>query len=350
MTTIDPAGDFYERARPFLYPDDTYPGVMASRSGQLVWYYNPLNWGGDPTQPWPMEVINPNAGCHDLHIVDLDGNGLPDVVCSSVFFAGTQAFIAYENAFNNWQIINNPFLDPSGNGIGDSVAFISVNGSARTNAVGATPTGIYWFQNPGTNRNGRWIPSFVGTGGSTNDVGETVIGVVPGGRTDNIIVASGEEPVGPWPPGLVEFSSAEGQSWSTTALDSTYRAVHEIDGGMNFGGLPFFLIAEQEQAGSACNSMGFIEHPADDPFCRVVVYQLQRGAGDAFVPILELSSLGSHNATYVSYNGGIAVVGANHNLYGAPDPALHVWFVTSGTLGKRAPRPRMGADSSGARR
>jgi hypothetical protein len=43
MSIIDPEGDFYERARPFLFPGDTYPGVVASRSGQLVWYFNPLN-------------------------------------------------------------------------------------------------------------------------------------------------------------------------------------------------------------------------------------------------------------------------------------------------------------------
>ena len=55
VSTIDPSGDAYERARPFLFPGDTYPGVMASRSDQLVWYYNPLNWGGDPTQPHTLE-------------------------------------------------------------------------------------------------------------------------------------------------------------------------------------------------------------------------------------------------------------------------------------------------------
>jgi hypothetical protein len=45
MSIIDPSGDAYERARPFLFPGDTYPGVMVSRSGQLVWYFNPLKEG-----------------------------------------------------------------------------------------------------------------------------------------------------------------------------------------------------------------------------------------------------------------------------------------------------------------
>jgi len=89
MTTIDPEGDAYEIARAFTWPGDTFPGVMASRSGQLVWYDNPTNWGGEPTQPWPMEVVNPNAGCHDMHVVDLDQDGLPDIVCSSTVYGGT---------------------------------------------------------------------------------------------------------------------------------------------------------------------------------------------------------------------------------------------------------------------
>ena len=345
MTTIDPSGDFYERSRAFLYPGDTYPGIMASRSGQLVWYYNPLNWGGDPTQPWPMQIINPNAGCHDLHIVDVDGDGLPDIVCSATFFAGTQSFIAYQNAFDNWQIVNDPFLDPDGNGIGDSVALVSINGSARTDVVGATPNGVWRFENPGSNRTDTWTPHFVGTGGSTNDIGETAIGIVAyGGSSDAIIVASSEEPNGPWPPGLVAFTSTDGgNSWSTTSLDSTYRAVHEISGG-NLGGVPFFIIAEQEQAGSACNSDGLNEHPADDPFCRVTMFEYQAGG---FTPTTELSSLGTHNQS-VTYNDGIAVAGANHNLYGATDPALHIWLVTPGS--GPPPPPPLGGLANGTYR
>jgi len=327
-TVIDPSGAFYERAVPFLYPEDTYPGIIASRSGQLVWYYNPLNWGGDPTQPWPMTVINPNAGCHDVHVLDADGDGKPDVVCSATYFGPSQSFIAYQNSFDNWQIVTDPFLDPSGNGIGDSVALVSINGSSRTNVVGATPTGVYWFQNPGSNRSGNWTPHFVSIGGSTNDVGETAIGTVPyGGSSDAIIVGSSEEPTGPWPPGLVALTSTNGGGfWSVASLDSTYRAIHEINGGDELG--PYFIVAEQEQVAPACNSNGFNEHPADDNACRVTLFQYN---GGAFVPTLELSSLGTQNQAYVAYGNGIAVAGANHDFYGATDPALHLWFLTAGS-------------------
>src|SRR5690349_16788149 len=94
-TAIDPAGDFYERSEALLYPGDTYPNIVASRSAQLVVYFNPANWGGDPTQPWPIQIINPNAGCNDLHVVDVDQDGWPDVVCSAIAGVGTKSFIAF---------------------------------------------------------------------------------------------------------------------------------------------------------------------------------------------------------------------------------------------------------------
>src|SRR6516164_6353658 len=97
----------------------------------------------------------------------------------------------------SWQIVTNPFLDPAGNGIGDSVNLVSVANSPRTNVLGATVNGVYWFQNPG-NRTGRWVPHLINNGGNRNDIGETALGVVPyGGGSDAVIIASSEEPTGP---------------------------------------------------------------------------------------------------------------------------------------------------------
>ena len=56
------------------------------------------------------------------------------------------------------------------------------------------------------NRTGVWAPHRVGSGGSKNGVGETAVATVAyGGPSDAIIVGSGEEPNGPWTPGLVAF-------------------------------------------------------------------------------------------------------------------------------------------------
>jgi hypothetical protein len=342
-STIDPSGDAYERARPFLFPGDTYPGVIVSRDGQLVWYANPLNWGGDPTQPWFMIVINPDAGCHDLRIVDLDGDGKQDILCSALFLAGTQSFIAYQNDWNSWQIVNDPFKDGSGAGIGDSVALASIAGSARTNVVGATTSGVYWFQNPG-NRTGAWVPHLVGNGGSNDAVSGTAIGTIAyGGSSDAIIAGAGEEFLGLWTPGLVAFFAGSNPqaSWTAKSLDSTYRAIHEISSA-TLAGSPLFIVAEQEQATLPCNSAGYNEHPSVSG-CRVELFEYQ---GGAFTPVTELSNLGTHNQSFVMYNGGLAVVGANHNEYGATDPALRLWYVTPGS----SPPPPPGTLANGTYR
>jgi len=325
QSVIDPSGDFYERMRPYQEPWEPFPGIVASRSGQLVWYINPNNFGGDPTQLWPMQVIA-DSWCHDIRVVDLDGDGLPDIVCSATTTHGTQSLIAYQvfNGNVGWQVINSPFVDPNGAVIGDSVNLISVNGSPRTNVLAATDNGVYWFQNPGANRTGPWVPHLINNGGSRNDIGETTLGVVPiGGSADAVVIASGEEPTGPWPNGLAIVSSADGRHWTPQRLDTTYRNTHEIDGGTELG--PFFIVGEQEQVAPGCNSINLNEHPPSIPDCRLMLFQYQ---GGTFVPTLELSGLGAHNQQYVPYGSGIAVVGANHGGYGATDPALHIWFVS----------------------
>jgi hypothetical protein len=322
-TTIDPEGDAYEITRAYTWPGDEFPGVMASRSGQLVWYYNPKNWGGDPTQPWPMQVINPNAPCHDMLIVDFDQDGLPDVVCSSTFYAGTVDFIAFANAYGDWTIVDDP-LRVNGESIGDYVALLSVSGSDRINIVGATPSGIYWFRNPlfvgGNPRTDLWMPFLVGAKRTGQSVGRAVVKNTPYGEaTDGIVAASGEEP---WPQGLVWYSPGTNPQarWTAHRLDSTYRAVHGMVSG-DFYGTPYFIVAEQEQAG------GTPTFPAEHPGIpsRVVMFTYAAGV---FNPTLEVSTQGSRNQSTVIYNNSLLVVGVNHNLLGTEWPALQAWLIS----------------------
>jgi hypothetical protein len=328
MTTIDPIGDAYERTRAFTWPGDTFPGFMASRSGQLVWYFNPMNWGGDPTQPWPMEVINPNAGCHDMRIVDVEQSGFPAVVCSSVFFSGTSDFIAFNNgAFDSWTIVNNPF-NVNGLSIGDFVAPLSVSGSAAINFVGATTNGVYWFRNPrlvgGNARTGQWTPFLVGGTGTGQAVGQAAVMNTPyGASTDGIVAVSSEEQYGPWTPGLVWYTAGSDPQaqWTAHPLDSTHRAVHEINSGV-FNGTPYFILGEQEQAG------GTPSCPAEHPGIPSRVMMFSYGAG-AFSPALELSTEGTQSQSTVMLGSDLVVVGANHNLCPTPFPALQEWLVSA---------------------
>jgi hypothetical protein len=324
-TTIDPVGDAYEITRAFTWPGDAFPGFMASRSGQLVWYQNPLNWGGDPTQPWPMRIINPNGGCHDMRIVDVDQDGHPDVVCSSVFYEGTDNFIAFANAYNDWTIVSNPF-QVNGEPIGDYLAPLSVSGGERINIVGATTSGIYWFRNPrfvgGNPRTDRWTPFLVGAAGTGQQVRQVDVKNTPyGAPTDGIVAASGEEAYGPWTQGLMWYSAGANPQaqWTAHPLDATYRAVHAINSDA-FNGMPYFIVAEQEQAG------GTPTFPAEHPGIpsRVVMFTY---SGGVFNPALELSTQGTRNQSIVSYNGNLLVVGVNHGLLGTQWPALQAWLI-----------------------
>jgi hypothetical protein len=319
MSTIDPAGVFYERSSAYTFPGDIYPSLVASRSGQLVLYLNPMNWGGDPTQPWWAEIINPNAGCNDLHIADLDQDGLADVVCSATSGLGTKSFIAFQNAYNDWQIVDDPFRIPgSSDSIGDAVALISINGGPRINVVGATEAGTYWFNNPklngGNPRSDSWQGSFVGGGNGGATIGT---GVFNGSR-ESIEVASYEEP---WAPGLVWYEPHPNARtpWIAHSVDSTYRDVHQINTG-SFYGIPYFIVGEIEQACGTPEVVG--DHPGIP--CRVTMFLFGNGAFSPF----QIYDQGTQNQSVIPYNGGILVVGANHDAYGTLYPALQAWLIT----------------------
>jgi hypothetical protein len=329
MTTIDPFGDAYEITRAFTWRGDAFPGVIASRSGQVVWYFNPKNWGGDPTQPWPMEVINPNAPCHDMRIVDVDQDGLPDVVCSSTYYAKTVDFVAFANAPRDWTIVNNPF-QVNGEPIGDYLAPLSVSGDARINIVGATTSGIFWFRNPlfvgGNPRTDRWTPFLVGAAGTGKAVRGVALKNTPyGASTDGIVAASGEEADGPWTQGLVWYSAGTDPhaQWTARQLDPTYRAVHGLNSGA-FNGTPYFIVAEQEQAG------GTPTFPAEHPGIpsRVMMFTY---TGGVFNPALELSTKGTRNQSTVTYQGNLLVVGVNHNMLAPQWPELQGWIIPQNT-------------------
>jgi hypothetical protein len=328
-TAIDPVGDFYEGSAAFLYPGDTYPGIIASRSRQVVWYHNPMNWGGDSTQPWKLQIINPNAGCHDLRIADVDQDGLPDIVCSATSVENKHSFRAFQNDQDHWEIVNDPFRvgtfitaiagGPSYR-VGDGIDLISISGGPRINVVGATNFGVYWFRNPkltgGNPRSDPWPGFNVGSG----NLGVSIATGVFNSSGEGIVVASNEQLPTPWTSGLVWYEppSDPTQTWFSHSVDSTYRAVHQINTG-NFDGTPYFIVGEQEQACGTPHIAG--AHP-DIP-CRVTMFRFNNGSFSAF-PIYQQ---GTQNQSVIPYDGGLLAVGANHGVYGTLYPALQAWLI-----------------------
>jgi FG-GAP-like repeat len=321
-TVITPTGNFYEHASPFLYPGNTYPDVVASHDGEITWFVNPANQGNDPTTAtWSRITINPGpAWCHDMDIADLNEDGLPDVACSASSLEGSAAFASIESSSNDWQTIE-PYP------IGDGIGLVSVKGSQRINVVGATAEGVNWYKNPaivdGNLLTETWEPFSVDGGDDSPNVNKTMIGVVPdyNGQDDAIVVASGEAT---WTPGLEWWGPQSDPTlpWTAHPIDSSYRAVHAVNGGV-FNGVPYFIVGEQEQAG------GTSQIPATHPGIpsRVTMFTYN---GSTFVPALQLSNRGTHNQAVMPYKGGLLVVGANHGLYGGYPP-LQAWYITSGS-------------------
>ncbi len=330
--TIDPAGEFYEQAAALPKAGEAYPDIVTSRSArmdgpyQLVLYSNPLNRGGNPRRPWPMQVINAEAGCHELRVADVDQDGLPDIVCSATKAGGTLSFIAFQNASGPWQIVADPFRLGSGIAtIGESIDLVSITGSPRINVVAANDAGVYWFENPrlsgGNPRTDPWPGHRIGEANR----GVSLASIDLKQPTASVVVASNEDVPEGWASGLVWYEALPDPAlpWMAHAIDPTYRLVHQINTGFT-GGHPYLVVGEQEQT---CGTPLIPAMHPDLP-CRVTMFRFD---GRAFVPF-PLSGQGTHNQSAIEYDGGVLVAGANHGIFNAPNRALQAWFVSQATL------------------
>jgi hypothetical protein len=321
---------YYERSRSFTYPGDRYPGVIASLYTRVAWLENPLNWGGSLCNDWGVQIINPNRGAHDLHLVDLDGDGKLDVLASGAQLPNNIAtgFLSFQNSYNSWVL--GAFVPPTGESI-DAVAIAGVNGGARTNIVACNPNNnsLYWYQNPGGSaaRSAGWTAHLIA---STSIAGQpactqgVTFASMSVGTRDIVIVASSETANSElWPPGLGYYdpgSNPDG-TWTFHQLNGTYRDVHQIATDV-LNGTHFFTISEQEQASQVCNKQGYNEHGNTYSGCRVAIFAWN---GNGFNTPTLVSNLGTHNQTLYQLNGVEYMAGANHAEYGPVDPAYNLW-------------------------
>jgi len=307
-------GGAYERARPLRFPGDAYPNVVASIGNRIVWFENPLNRGNRAalTRPWRAHVVNPDHGCHDIRIEDLDGDGKVDIVCSGAISLRAPEFVAFQNDPNHWQIV----YDVAD--VGDAIAVLRVGSDPLPHLVGADSTGnIFWYENPrargGNARTPHWVKHYIGPGNIGNSFAAGKLGsdkdsVVtaanehegPGGVTDDRGITWYEQPPDPSDP------------WIAHQLGPSYRDIHEISIGEWDGGTPYVLVAEQEQA---CDPARPESNPPTHPGtpCRISMFQWIRGAPYESV----LADASTQNQAVLPWRGGLLMADANHGAYGA---------------------------------
>jgi hypothetical protein len=320
-STIAAKGSAYERSRPIRFPNDRYPDLVASISNQIVLFENPSNHGRDVTKPWPVRVINPKHGCHDIRLEDLDGDGKTDIVCSGAVSLRAPEFVAFQEDPHHWQVVDE-VAD-----VGDDIAVLRVGSDDIPHLVGADQSGnIFWYENPrargGNARTAHWAKHFIGAGnvGNSFAAGRLPSGKYaiitaanehegPGGSTDDRGITWYEQPADPQDP------------WIAHPVATSYRDVHEINLGSWNGGTPYFLVAEQEQA---CDPARPEDNPPDHPGtpCRIAMFQWKNGALEEKV----LADTGTQNQVLLPWRGGLLMADANHGAYGG-SRAIHLRLI-----------------------
>jgi len=317
-TTIHPTWSAYERARALRFPGHAYPDVVASIGNRIVWFENPLNSGQTAQQraavfrPWRLHVINPSHGCHDIRLEDLDGDGKVDVICSGAIVLGAPEFVAFQNSPLDWQVVYN-VAD-----VGDDIAVLRIGTDPTPHLVGADHTGkIFWYENPrlqgGNARTANWVKHYIGPGnvgnsfaaGKWSSAKDDVLTVDnehegPGGAGDSRGITWYEQPADPATP------------WVAHGIGASYRDVHELSLGEWHAGVPYVLVAEQEQACNPARPEGRSPSHPGIP-CRISIFQWINGAAQKTV----LAETGTHNQSLLPWRGGLLMADSNHGVYGA---------------------------------
>ncbi len=104
------------------------------------------------------------------------------------------------------------------------------------------------------------------------------------------------------------------------SANASYRDVHEVNFGYWNGGVPYFIVAEQENACDPARPEG---NPPTHPGvgCRIAMFQWLDGTLRETI----LARASTHNQAVTSWNDGLLMADANHGAYGASKD-VHVRF------------------------
>jgi hypothetical protein len=252
--------------------------------------------------------------------VDLDGDHKVDVVCSGAVSLRSTDFVAFQNNRKSWRIVY------SVADVGEGVAVIHIGDSPVPHLVGHDRTGnIFWYENPYAHhedpRRPNWTKHYIGPGNVGNSVAVNRVG-----NRDAVITASNEHegPGGSADERGITWYEQPAQpekTWVAHPVNASYRDVHEINSGSWNGGIPYFIVAEQENACDPARPEG---KPPSHPGvgCRISMFQWSGGAPHETI----LARTSTHNQAVIPWRDGLLMADANHGAYGAPKD-IHIRFI-----------------------
>jgi FG-GAP-like repeat len=218
-------------------------------AGQIVWYENPRNWGGDPAKdPWRKHVIA-NGFLHDMAVGDVLGNGKLDVVVHGHFGAFNnepQPTVLYiQNNPDSWTAVtmtNAPDINaPNGQGKGLALANLAGHTDGKLDLV----ENGYWLEQPADPTDGSAWTAHVFESNAPTMAAVAVVDINGDGRLD--IVMDGSDGA---PGALAWYEQGSGNprdtnNWTKHTIDETINSSHNLFiADMNQDGHPDIVFGE----------------------------------------------------------------------------------------------------------
>jgi hypothetical protein len=284
---------------------DGAPDVVASNG--LVWFENPRGSGGDPTQAWTRHIIDITIVAHDLVARDINGDGRVDIVARPEFNGPIAVYL--QLAPNTWTRV----LIPSGtapNGLGLALGDIDRDGKIDIVANG------YWLRQPANPVVDPWVRyeiATAGNGGTWGNGASVQVADIDNDGLDDVVLAPSLAGTGFNIAWFKAPADPLTQAWTRTDVLAAedVHAFRVVD--MNGDGRRDIVFAEMHTA--TLHRIGILFNPAVPTVGSSWTLQV-------------ISTDGSHNIDVVDINGDGRpdILGSNSDTNSADGGALNVWL------------------------